>query len=57
MRTVCTQQLLTVRKVLWGVKSAALGDGVRRKRSDLDRFIVYSKQWESGAVPHLWINQ
>lgn len=47
------QQLLTVCKVLLGVKSAALGEGMQRKRSDLDRFIVYSKQQGNDAVPLL----
>lgn len=44
------QQLLTVRKVLWGVKNAALREGMQRKTSDLDRFIVHSKQQEIGAA-------
>ncbi len=47
------QQLLTVCKVLWGVESAGLGEDLQRKRSDLDRFIVYSKQQENDAVPPL----
>lgn len=33
------QQLLTVHKILWGVKIAALGECMQRKRSDLDRFL------------------
>lgn len=52
MRTVCVQQLLTMRKVLWAVKSAAVGEGVRRERSDLDRFIVDSKLQGKDAGPH-----